>query len=187
MSDFIGTGNIRSNPVLSNHSMPEKQLNIDLNFNLPKRQPRYSDQMGHVYEKINEEPQQAPAVVNTSNFHLPPNHHGQAREPAEDWHGRQYLGPAFPSLERELQEKRPQDLGLEQQELQHELQSALQIVHNLEQDINQRIYGAARNAPVSLLENDQVIYATENPSLLAPDTRSQIAVMRDVLKLMNDV
>ena len=76
---------------------------------------------------------------------------------------------------------------MEQQELQQELQAALQNVHNLEQDINQRIYGAARHAPVSLLENDQVIYATENPSLLAPDTRSQIAVMRDVLKLMNDV
>ena len=76
---------------------------------------------------------------------------------------------------------------MEQQELQHELQAALQNVHNLEQDINQRIYGAAKQAPVSLLENDQVIYATENPSLLAPDTRSQIAVMRDVLKLMNDV
>ena len=187
MSAFIGTRNIKSNPVLSNHSVPEKQLNIDLNFNLPKRQPRYSDQMGHVYEKINEEPQQASAVVNTSNFHLPPNHHGQAREPAEDWHGKQYLGPAFPSLERELQERRPKDLRMEQQELQQELQAALQNVHNLEQDINQRIYGAARHAPVSLLENDQVIYATENPSLLAPDTRSQIAVMRDVLKLMNDV
>ena len=187
MSNFIGTRNIKSNPVLSNHSVPEKQLNIDLNFNLPKRQPRYSDQMGHVYEKINEEPQQASAVVNTSNFHLPPNHHGQAKEPAEDWHGRQYLGPAFPSLERELQERRPRDLRMEQQELQQELQAALQNVHNLEQDINQRIYGAAKQAPVSLLENDQVIYATENPSLLAPDTRSQIAVMRDVLKLMNDV
>ena len=187
MSDFIGTGNIRSNPVFSNHSVPEKQLNIDLNFNLPKRQPRYSDQMGHVYEKITEEPQPVPAVVNTSNFHFPPNHHGQAREPAEDWHGRQYLGPAFPSLERELQERRPKDLRMEQQELQHELQAALQNVHNLEQVINQKIYGAARDAPVSLLDNDQVVYATEDPSLLAPDTRSQIAVMRDVLKLMNDV
>ena len=121
MSNFIGTRNIKSNPVLSNHSVPEKQLNIDLNFNLPKKQPWLRDQEGHVYEKINEEPRQVPAVVNTSHFHLPPNNHGQAREPAEDWHGRQYLGPAFPSLERELQEKRPQDLGLEQQELQHEL------------------------------------------------------------------
>ena len=60
-------------------------------------------------------------------------------------------------------------------------------MHKLEQVINQKIYGAARDAPVSLLDNDQVVYATEDPSLLAPDTRSQIAVMRDVLKLMNDV
>ena len=39
---------------------------------------------------------------------------------------------------------------------------------------------------MSLLDDVQVIYATEDPSLLAPDTKSQIAVMRDVLQLMND-
>ena len=47
---------------------PGKKLNIDLNFNLPKKQPWLRDQEGHVYEKINEEPRQVPA----SPFRLPP-------------------------------------------------------------------------------------------------------------------
>ena len=71
-------------------------------------------------------------------------------------------------------------------ELQDLLKRELQNIHKLEVNISFKIYGTRKEAPVSLLDNQEVIYATEDPSLLAPDTRTQISEMRRVLDMMND-
>ena len=108
-------------------------------------------------------------------------------EPADDWHNKKYLGPSFPSMEREEEEQicMPRNLRVEQLELQDLLNHELQNVHKLENDISWRIYGTNKEAPVSLLDHQEVIYATQNPTFLAPDTKAQISVMKNVLAMMN--
>ena len=79
----------------------------------------------------------------------------------------------------------PRDLKMEQLELQDLLNNELQNIHRLENNISFKIYGTRKEAPVSLLNNQEVVYATQDPTLLAPDTKTQISVMKNVLAMMN--
>ena len=55
----------------------------------------------------------------------------------------------------------------------------------MENDISWKIYGTTKENPVSLLEHQEVVYATQAPELLAADTKTQISVMKNVLAMMN--
>ena len=156
------------------------------------------DPLGHEYERIVGEPGSLP----TFQAKFPPSlhhqdqdrhhqdqdwhHHDQNQD--QDWHQQPYLGPTSPQRlkERRQTDQREQEKR-EQLDLQRALKSNLQNIHDLEQNINQRIYGRPREEPTSILSDTKVIYATEDPSLLAPDVRGQIKVMHEVLDLMKDV
>ena len=60
-----------------------------------------------------------------------------------------------------------------------------QNIHKLENDISWKIYGTTKENPVSLLDHQEVVYATQDPTLLAPDTKTQISVMKNVLAMMS--
>ena len=163
---------------------------------------------GHLYEKIEEGIHTGTSTPRSrlgagrqplENQHYvpdypPPTLQNQRQfeeEASDDWHTRRYLGPSFPSLEREVDDqvilpRGPRDLKVEQLELQDLLKRKLQDIHKLEDNISFKIYGTRKEAPVSLLDNQEVIYATEDPSLFAPDTRTQISGMKRVLEMMNN-
>ena len=90
-------------------------------------------------------------------------------------------------MEREEGEEicMPRNLREQQLELQDLLNDELQNIHKLENDISWKIYGTTKENPVSLLEHQEVVYATQAPELLASDTKTQISVMKNVLAMMN--
>ena len=73
---------------------------------------------------------------------------------------------------------------MEQLELQDLLSAELQKVHQLENSISLKVFGTERSSPVSLLDHQEVVYATQDPTLLAPDLPQQITVMKGVLEMM---
>ena len=111
---------------------------------------------------------------------------GFEEDQAANGHQKTYLGPAIPSMEKERGGTLvlPKDLRIEQLELQNLLSAELQKVHQLEDSISLRVFGTHKDAPVSLLDHQEVVYATQDPTLLAPDTKSQISVMKQVLEMM---
>jgi len=69
-------------------------------------------------------------------------------------------------------------------ELHELINSELSRVHRLEDQISLKVYGTKLKTPVSVLEDDEVMKAVQDPSKLAGDTRDKIMVMKEVLDLM---
>ena len=62
----------------------------------------------------------------------------------------------------------------------------LDNISRLEGDICVELYGTRANqGQCSVLENNQVIAATQYPNLLARDVKTRITLMNDVLKMMS--
>ena len=78
----------------------------------------------------------------------------------------------------------PKRLNIEMMELHELITSELSRVHRLEDQISLKVYGTKLKNPVSVLENDEVMKAVQDPSKIAGDTRNKIMVMKEVLDLM---
>ena len=151
------------------------------------------DPLDHEYERIVGEPGSLPTFrARFPDWHQQDRNqdqdwHHQDQNQDQDWHQQPYLGPTSPQrLKERRQTNQKEEEKREQLDLQRALKSNLQNIHDLEQNINQRIYGSPIQC-CSVLSDTKVIYATEDPSLLAPDVRGQIKVMHEVLDLMKDV
>ena len=62
----------------------------------------------------------------------------------------------------------------------------LQNIHRLENNINKTIYGAASDNPCTMLDYQEVVYAATAPELLVTDPKKQIAMMKNVMQMMED-
>ena len=83
---------------------------------------------------------------------------------AEDWNAKTFLGPRFPSMENTTRRCYKE----EQKELQ--------------------IYGQSKPSdnPCYMLDYQDVVYAASAPALLNKDPKKQIAMMKNVLQMMED-
>ena len=82
-----------------------------------------------------------------------------------DWTSKNYLGPPFPSMSREMNfESGPDRTNYreEQRQLKLMINEELQNVHRLENLISRTIYGSATEAPCSMLDHQDVVYAVSN-------------------------
>ena len=103
---------------------------------------------------------------------------------AEDWNAKTFLGPRFPSMENTTRRCYKE----EQKELQMMINEELQNIHRLENDINKTIYGQSKPSgnPCSMLDYQDVVCAASAPELLNKDPKKQIAMMKNVLQMMED-
>ena len=116
--------------------------------------------------------------------HPPP---GQDKSSVEeddntDWNDKSYLGPARGTGGDQID--MPRRLHTEMLELHELITSELSRVHRLEDQISLKVYGTKLKNPVSVLEDDEVMKAVQDPSKLAGNTRDKIIVMKEVLSLM---
>ena len=70
----------------------------------------------------------------------------------------------------------------EQRQLKLMINEELQNVHRLENQISKSIYGSATEAPCSMLDHQDVVYAVTEPDILSKDPKKQLAIMRESCK-----
>ena len=129
----------------------------------------------------------------------PPNQFGGPSFPGESetpaWSGLKFLGPRFPSLEREgTNDPVPRADGellprladkKKIESLREITEEQLKEITSLEGDIHESIYHTRRNQPpCSLLTNPNIMAATECPELLPGDLKDRINKMKEILELM---
>ena len=114
---------------------------------------------------------------------------------APEWSGLKFLGPRFPSLERDEgsdpvsrsdENLIPRIADKKRIESLRELtETQLKEITSLEGEIHENIYQTRRNQPpCSLLANPTIMAATQCPELLPGDMKEKIKNMKEVLDLM---
>ena len=103
------------------------------------------------------------------------------------WSGLSFLGPRFPSLppsSGDTHSPRVEERRMVES-LRQITEDELKTITHLEGDIHETIYGNRTNqAPCSLLTDNQVVAASQYPSLLPGILKERIAVMHQVLDMM---
>ena len=190
-------------PLIPSLVKQKPRLHMDLHFpDLPVLSPRQANR----YEEIMEpstprsrlagpvSPPKPPQGYRSTpqDFGVPPPTTQQLEESdngddsdAVDWNAKNYLGPLFPSMSRDVSTGR-RCYREEQRELQVMINEELQNIHRLENNINKTIYGAASDNPCTMLDYQEVVYAATAPELLATNPKKQIAMMKNVMKMMED-
>ena len=113
---------------------------------------------------------------------------------APEWSGLTFLGPRFPSLERDEADLvtradgdiLPRIADKKKIESLRELtETQLKEITSLEGEIHENIYQTRRNQPpCSLLANPNIMAATQCPELLPGDMKDKIKNMKEILDLM---
>ena len=143
-----------------------------------------------------------PPTLGATSINLnmpPPNQFGVPSFPgdsgAPEWSGLKFLGPRFPSLERdEANDLVPRADGdllpriadkKKIESLRELTEEQLKEITSLEGEIHENIYQTRRNQPpCSLLANPNIMAATQCPELLPGDMKDKIKNMREILDLM---
>ena len=96
-----------------------------------------------------------------------------------DWSSRSFLGPRFPSLAKE---KETSSYEKDKQELKTLIDRELQLVHKLEQKINQSkiLEGIYVDKQCTLLDQPQIACAYTNPDLLSANPKERIEIMQNL-------
>ena len=74
----------------------------------------------------------------------------------------------------------------EQKQLKLMINKEFQNVYRLEHQISKTIYGSATEAPCSMLDHQEVVYAVTEPDLLSKDPRKQLAITRGIMEMMEE-
>ena len=107
------------------------------------------------------------------------------------WTSLRYLGPRFPSMEREIPAgplgKEMNKIANEQSLIKNLIDTELSNVHKLEQEINCQIYGEGTyNTPCSSLKDTYIATATTSPEMLSSDPRERLEIMKQVRGMLLD-
>ena len=152
--------------------------------------PLYHFEVSRQYRPVFEKPQMTSTPAQSQSFEF-------VREPEKDketskntettWSGLSFLGPRFPSLppsSGDTHSPRVEERRMVES-LRQITEDELKTITHLEGDIHETIYGSRTNqAPCSLLTDNQVVAASQYPSLLPGSLKERIAVMHQVLDMM---
>ena len=106
----------------------------------------------------------------------------------KSWSGLSFLGPRFPSLSPNSDDNNSPRIEERRtvENLRQITEDELRKITNLEGEIHENIYGSRQNqAPCSLLQNHQVVAASQYPSLLPGTLKQRIKLMHQVLEMMD--
>ena len=174
---------------------PSRSARRPLFDRAPEAQSEGSFQRTHTQETMQR--QEAPDIslpppgFGTVTRHVRPVRPLSDHSGSQDWSGLSYLGPRFPSLEREMEhedELLPRIIYKKKMEMLRQLtEDRLREVTTLEGSIHETVYNTNVNQPpCSLLARKDVVCASQCPQLLPGSTREKILSMKEILELIEE-
>ena len=157
--------------------------------------PLYHFEMPSQYQHVFERPHMASTPAHSQSFRFVTETEREKEAPKSteitpdttSWSGLSFMGPRFPSLPPSPSDNHTP--RIEERKLVEDLrqitEDELKTISHLEGDIHESIYGSRANqAPCSLLTDNQVVAASQCPSLLPGTLKDRIEIMHQVLDMM---
>ena len=157
----------------------------------PSRRPLFDRAPGAQRQEVPDISLPPPTGFGTVNQHVRPIRPLSSHSGSQDWSGLTYLGPRFPSLEKEMVHEDdilPRIVYKKKMEMLRQLtEDRLREITTLEGSIHETVYNTQENQPpCSLLANQDIVTASMCPQLLPGSTKEKILSMKEILELIEE-